>query len=44
MRAMVISDRHAALADPQVQMTVNRQFAGRKTPLKDGDEIACIGR
>lgn len=34
--------RHAPLANPQVQVTVSRQFAGPKTPVKDGNEIAFI--
>jgi sulfur-carrier protein len=31
------------LADENVKVTVNQQFADRETPLQDGDEIALVG-
>jgi molybdopterin synthase sulfur carrier subunit len=31
------------LGNPQLKITVNRQFAEKTTPVKDGDEVALVG-
>jgi molybdopterin synthase sulfur carrier subunit len=31
------------LGNAQLKITVNRQFADKATPVKDGDEIALVG-
>jgi len=33
-----------ALADGQVQVTINRQFAELESPIRDTDEVAIISR
>jgi len=31
------------LGNPKLNVTVNKQFAEKSTPVKDGDEIALVG-
>jgi molybdopterin synthase sulfur carrier subunit len=31
------------LGNPKLNITVNKQFAEKSTPIKDGDEIALVG-
>jgi len=31
------------LGNPKLNITVNKQFAEKSTPVKDGDEIALVG-
>ena len=31
------------LGNPNVNITVNKQFAEKSAPVKDGDEIALVG-
>ncbi|MFN3750503.1 MAG: MoaD/ThiS family protein [Thiobacillus sp.] len=31
------------LGNPKLNVTVNKRFAGKSSPIKDGDEIALVG-
>lgn len=31
------------LGNPKLNITINKQFAEKSSPLKDGDEIALVG-
>jgi molybdopterin synthase sulfur carrier subunit len=31
------------LGNPKLNITINRQFAEKSAPIKDGDEIALVG-
>lgn len=31
------------LGNPKLHVTVNKQFADKSSPIKDGDEIALVG-
>lgn len=31
------------LGNPKLNVTINKQFAEKSTPVKDGDEVALVG-